>query len=153
MPADSSLAGPDPHVWVWPRETKLILSDYSWHHLYTISKPRSSHQDNFRWQPGQTLPLPSTLPPYVCVPDSPDITRGRHTDSGTITSEVVDLLRTFQHSLDSKLQTVCAKLENIDSRMANIESRRKKKYGSVCHPVPQQVQVLELIRDEARNSS
>ena len=61
---------------------------------------------------------------YVYAPDSPDVTRGRHSHGGD-TSEIVDLLQTFQHSLDSKLQTVCAKLEDIDSRMENIESRQR----------------------------
>ncbi len=41
------------------------------------------------------------------------------------TSSIVDLLHTFQNSLDSKLQTVCAKLEDIDSRMLNLESRQR----------------------------
>ena len=72
------------------------------------------------------MPSPHLLPhhSYVGSTGSPDVTRshGSHNDG---TNEVVDLFRTFQNSLDSKLQTVCDKLSDIDSRITIIETRQQ----------------------------
>ena len=64
------------------------------------------------WQPGETLPIPARHPgPVPAVPEQ--------------SQALVDMLQTFQSSMDRKFSSVCEKLETIDSRMVVLETRQK----------------------------
>ena len=68
------------------------------------------------WQPGETLPIPA-----------------RHPDPVPEQSQaLVDMLRTFQSSMDRKFSSVCEKLETIDSRMVVLETRQKMRSSPSC---------------------
>ena len=75
------------------------------------------------WQPGETLPLvtPQNMrsnSPDLFVPESP-------VNSGVGNNvTVMDVLQTFQSSLDKQLTTVSTQLESIGTKTDKLESRQ-----------------------------
>ena len=75
------------------------------------------------WQPGETLPLATTPnlrsnSPDLFVPESP-INSGVRSNA-----TVMDVLQTFQASLDKQLTTVSTQLESIGTRIDKLEARQ-----------------------------
>lgn len=75
------------------------------------------------WQPGETLPLMTTPnlrsnSPDLFVPESP-VNSGVHSSA-----TVMDVLQSFQASLDKQLTTVSSQLENIGTRIDKLEARQ-----------------------------